>query len=164
MSVFGMCSNAENPRQSIIRKHILSMARSELIFKPSPFIDLMKSGLPDLHVDVFCSKLTLPAIDYLFKKQMPRANRVGEILTLEDTVEVSRQEQLNCFYYSKQFLPTLNSDDLGAFLQFVTGGTIMPEKKFMFSLPLCLACNDVQSCIRAPTPSSCQTPILHSKI
>jgi hypothetical protein len=131
MSIFGMCGTTVNPRSSTIKKHILAMARNELIFKPSPFIDMMKSGLPELHVDIFWSKLTLPAIEKFYKNQMPTAARVSEVLTIDETVVAPRQEQLNCFYYLKQFVLSLDSDDLAAFLQFVTGSVTMPDGMFV---------------------------------
>jgi len=38
------------------------------------------------------------------------------------------KEQLNCLYYVKQFITRLDQDELGLFLHFVTGSSVMPEK------------------------------------
>ena len=67
MAIYGMFGMTVNPRSSTIRKHVLSMARNELVFKPQPFIELMKSGIPEIHKDLFSSVLSPAVIDNLIE-------------------------------------------------------------------------------------------------
>jgi hypothetical protein len=106
------------------------MTRNELIFKPSPFIELMKNGLTSAHVDIFWSVLTQPAIDHLFSEQLPTPDKVWAVIVLDESVTAPRQERLDCLYFLQQFVTKLDSDDL----QFMTNSTIMPETiKIMFT-------------------------------
>jgi hypothetical protein len=133
-SIYAMYGMMANPRRTTVRKQVISMARNELICKPSPFIELMKNGLPSAHVDIFWSVLTQPAIDHLFSEQLPTPDKVRAVIVLDESVTAPRQEQLDCLYFLQQFVTKLDSDDLSAFLQFVTGSTIMPETiKIMFT-------------------------------
>ena len=133
MSIYGMYGMTTNPRRTTIRKQIISMARNELLFKPAPFIELMKTGLPMLHVELFWAMLSQPAIDTWFAQQLSTPDKVCSVIMLHDTVTAPRQGQLDCLYYLQQFVSKLDIDDLSAFLQFVTGSTVMPESiKVMF--------------------------------
>lgn len=133
-SIYAMHGMMANPRRTTVRKQVISMARNELIFKPSPFIELMKNGLPPAHVDIFWSVLTQPAIDYLFCEQLPTPDKVRSVIVLDDSITAPRQEQLDCIYFLQQFVMKLDSEDLSAFLQFVTGSTVMPDAiKILFT-------------------------------
>ena len=74
---------------------------------------------------MFWSQLTLPSIDHIFMEQLPTPARVSSIITAEDNN--LRQEQLNALYYLQQFVAALDSEELAAFLHFVTGSSVMPD-------------------------------------
>lgn len=46
---------------------------------------------------------------------------------MSPTEEVLSQDQLNVLYYLQQFINGLDSEELGSFLQFVTGSSVMPD-------------------------------------
>ena len=125
LSFFGTFGMFCNPRPANIRQLVLTIARQQLIDLPAPFVDDMKLGIPSVHVDLFWSQLTLPAIDYIFVQQLPTPTRVSSILTPQD--EDLRQEQLNALYYLQQFVTALDPEELASFLHFVTGSSVMPN-------------------------------------
>ena len=114
------------PRKANIRQLLVGTARHQLLDQPAPFVEEMKLGIPPTFAETFFSILTLPAIDFLFKEQLPTPDKVQEVLTTDD--EYLTQDQLNCLYYLNQFIARLDSDELGLFLQFVTGSSVMPDK------------------------------------
>lgn len=125
MSLLGTCGMFTIPRAGNIRQLMLTIARQQLIDLPAPLVDDMKLGIPSIHVDLFWSQLTLPAIEYIFVQQLPTPARVSDIIVPQD--DHLRQEQLNVLYYLQQFVMSLDADDLAAFLHFVTGSTVMPD-------------------------------------
>jgi len=67
----------------------------------------------------------LPGIEHIFVKQLPTPARVASVMS--PTEEVLSQDQLNVLYYLQQFINGLDSEELGSFLQFVTGSSVMPD-------------------------------------
>jgi len=54
----------------------------------------LKLHIPPEFADIFCSVLTLPAVDFLFRQQLLTPDKVQEIVQAED--EHFTQEQQNC--------------------------------------------------------------------
>jgi len=60
------------------------------------------------------------------RQQLLTPDKVQEIVQAED--EHFTQEQQNCLYYLSQFIAHLDQEELGMFLHFMTGSSVMPNK------------------------------------
>lgn len=123
LAAFGMYAF---PRKDNIRQLLAGTARHQLLDQPGPFLEELKLGIPPEFADIFWSVLTLPAVDFLFRQQLPTPDKVQEIVQAED--EHLTQEQQNCLYYLSHFISHLDQEELGMFLHFVTGSSVMPNK------------------------------------
>ena len=126
LTILGLYGMYTLPTAHNICQLVQSIARQQLLDKPMPFVELIKLGIPDVHRDVFWSLLTVPAIDHLFQQQQPTAQKVQAVIVPEE--EHLRQDQLNTLHFLQQFVSRLDQDDLCAFLQFVTGSSVMPRQ------------------------------------
>lgn len=126
LTILGLYGMYTLPTAHNICQLVQSIARQQLVDKPMPFVELIKLGIPDVHRDVFWSLLTVPAIDHLFQQQQPTAQKVQAVIVPEE--EHLRQDQLNTLHFLQQFVSRLDQDDLCAFLQFVTGSSVMPRQ------------------------------------
>ena len=86
----------------------------------------MEVGIPQAFHDTFWSVLALPAIEFVFQQQLPTPDKVANVI--QPVEQHVMQEQLNCLCYLKQFITRLDQEELGLFLHFVTGSSVMPEK------------------------------------
>jgi hypothetical protein len=114
------------PNEHNVHQLIVSIARQQMLDLPMPFIDQMKSGMPQVFIETFLSQLTVPAIDFLFNQRLPTPEKVCKVLEADE--EHLSQAKLDCIYYLQQFVLQLDQEDLVAFLHFVTGSSVMPEK------------------------------------
>jgi len=126
LTILGLYGMYTLPTAHNICQLVQSIARQQLLDRPMPFVELIKLGIPDVHRDVFWSLLTVPAIDHLFQQQQPTAQKVQAVIVPEE--EHLRQDQLNTLHFLQQFVSRLDQDDLCAFLQFVTGSSVMPRQ------------------------------------
>ncbi len=127
LSLFGTFGMFAMPNANNIRDIIIGMARHELLDAPAPLMELMRRGIPAVHMDTFWSSLSLPAIQLLFSQQLPTPNKVRDVLVAanEDSMQ---QDEHSCMHYLRQFVAGLDHDDLSTFLRYVTGSTVMPDK------------------------------------
>ena len=126
LTILGLYGMYTLPTAHNICQLVQSIARQQLLDRPMPFVELIKLGIPDVHRDVFWSLLTVPAIDHLFQQQQPTAQKVQAVIVPEE--EHLRQDQLNTLHFLQQFVSRLDQDDFCAFLQFVTGSSVMPRQ------------------------------------
>ena len=150
LSLFGTFSMFTNPNQGNIRQLVLTIARQHLIDLPAPFIAEMQLGLPGAYVDVFWAQLTLPSIEHLFAQQLPTPARVSHVITTYE--ENLRQDELNVVYYVQQFVAGLDPEELGAFLHFVTGSSVMPESLY-------ITFNSLSGELRRPIAHTCSSTL-----
>jgi len=134
------------PRKANVRQLLIGSARHQLLDQPAAFVEQIKLGIPQAFRDVFWSVLTLSAVDYLFRQQLPTPEKV------QAAEEHLRQEQLNCLYYLDQFICRLDQDELDLFLHFVTGSSVMPDKiSFTF--------NQLAGELRRPIAHTCSNTL-----
>ena len=108
---------------------VQSIARRQLLDKPMPFVELIKLGIPDVHRDVFWSLLTVPALTTSFNSSSLQHRKSRQSLCLRRSI-CTRINWTRCISCSilQQFVSRLDQDDLCAFLQFVTGSSVMPRQ------------------------------------
>jgi len=126
MSLFGTFGMFMIPMKRNISSLVASIARQQLLDFPAPFVEQIKSGIPHTFLDTFWSQLTVPAIDHLFREQLPTGEKVCRVMEIEE--DHHTQDQLDCMYYLQQFVLQLDQEELATFLHFVTGSSVMPEK------------------------------------
>ena len=125
-SMLGTLGMYCQPNRSNIREVLTTAANSQLVDQPMPFLTLMKTGIPDVHKEIFWSVLTVQAIEYLFQMQLPTSAKVSNAIIC-DSDDITN-EQSNSLYYLKLYVETLDQEDLETFLCFVTGSSVMPDK------------------------------------
>ena len=114
----------ELPKAAVIHQQIVDIAHDILVTKAEPFLALMRKGIPDSHIDSFWSQVTTSDLEALIKLQRPSPDRVAAGLRM--SVDEPRPEESAVFYFLTQFVKGLSSEELQAFLQFVTGSIDMP--------------------------------------
>ena len=150
-SLFGVYQMYTNPNQTNIRRLILTIARYLLLDQPRPLIELMKSGIPQLHVEYFWAMLTIPMIDLLFREQLPTPRKVCSVMQYNED-DAYRQNELNCFHFLQEYVMSLDQEDLEAFLLFVTGSTIMPRN-------ICVYFRNISGLARCPVAHTCSNTL-----
>jgi len=126
LSIFQLYGMYSLPTARNLKDQLVNTARHCLVDIPGPFVDLMKSGIPQAHIDIFWSALTMPAIESMFEQQLPSGDKLLAVLAPED--DNLRQDQQNAFYFLQQYVRQLDQDELMRFLQFVTGASVMPDR------------------------------------
>jgi len=127
------------PRKANVRQLLIGTARHQLLDTPAPFIEQIKLGIPQAFRDVFWSVLTLSAVDYLFRQQLPTPEKVQAVVQ-------AAEEHLD------QFICRLDQDELGLFLHFVTGSSVMPDK-------ISVTFNQLAGELRRPIAHTCSNTL-----
>jgi len=125
LSIFQLYGMYSLPNARNFKEQLVNTAHHCLVDIPGPFVDLMRSGIHQAHIDLFWSALTLPAIESMFEQQLPSGDRLLAVLAPDD--ENLHQEQQNVLYFLQQYVRQLDQDELMRFLQFVTGASVMPD-------------------------------------
>ncbi|OWF36945.1 E3 ubiquitin-protein ligase UPL1 [Mizuhopecten yessoensis] len=84
----------------------------------------MGLGIPELYRDVFFNQIAKDDLVSLIKRLQPSPSRVVELLGTDHEL---RPEEDRIFYFLKDFVRSLTSEDLIRFLQFVTASSVMPS-------------------------------------
>ena len=138
-----------NPRK--IRSQILTIAENQMIDKTAKFVSYMRKGIPANQMELFWSQLTIDSITSLFLKQKPTPEGVVACMKVEDEY-VLKPEEERVFYFLKQYVLSLDQEDLATFLQFVTGSCVMPEY-------IQVTFNAMSGIMRHPTAHTCSNII-----
>jgi len=126
LSVFQLYGMYSLPTARNLKEQLINTARHCLVDRQVPFVEMMKTGIPQAHIDVFWSALTMPAIESMYQQQLPSADKVIAVLTPDD--DNLRQDQQNSLYFLQQYVRQLEQEELMRFLQFVTGASVMPDR------------------------------------
>ena len=102
----------------------MAIATNIFVTKPQPILCLMRQGIPESHVEIFWGQLTISDLSSLIETQRPSPDKVAASLKTE--VADLRPAESAVYYFLIQFVRSLQSDELQAFLQFVTGSVDMP--------------------------------------
>jgi hypothetical protein len=89
----------------------------------------MRSGLPQVHIDMFWSNMTTDELTVFIQSQRPTGSRVADVL--KPSKADMRPEEARVFYYLQHFVEGLDGEDLLVFLQFVTGSIDMPPDEIL---------------------------------
>ena len=135
------------PREETFRQNILNLAKTEIAIKPLFLCSQIRSGIPDQHMEAFWSQLSVEELNSLYSCLIPTAEKVIDKLTTE--ADDLRPHEETVLYYLKDFLYSLNTDDLVLFLQFVTGSDVLPYD------PIVIVFNQRVGLQRVPVAHTC---------
>ena len=126
LSLFSAHGYLDLPRGAVILEQILAIAEQELVQKPAHLTSLMHQGIPLCHRDAFWKHLSVGHITELMQSQKPTPERVAAVIA-SDKDDLTAEED-RTMYFLKEFVATLDSDSVMAFLIFVTGSMYQPDK------------------------------------
>ncbi|CAG2225217.1 unnamed protein product [Mytilus edulis] len=113
------------PKADTFRQLMVNLARSEIAIKPLFLCTQIRQGILSLHMDSFWSILTTSDLKTLYQNLNPTPQTVVD--KLQRDKEDLRPQEANTLYYLKDFVYSLNSDDLVLFLVFITGSDVLPR-------------------------------------
>ncbi|KAL3887052.1 hypothetical protein ACJMK2_027008 [Sinanodonta woodiana] len=120
-------------KESNFVEHLVLLARNEICRKPKPLCELMRAGIPSIHMDVFWSLLHPDHLNILYVALRPTATRIIARLHIDgDSSNLSNGQQ-RAFQYLKNLLNELSPEELENFIQFVTGKRSTPRDPIMVS-------------------------------
>lgn len=108
----------------------------------------IKEGIPENLMGIFWRALSVEHIAYMIETQRPTPGKVVACLRTEEDL---RAEEECTLYFLREFISSLDTDDLKNFLMFVTGSIHMPEDGITVSFvgtsgvlrrPLAHTCSD----------------------
>ena len=129
------------PTPAILKDMFRQIAKYEFILKPAAAIGAINSGIPDNHVS-FWKKLGVKA-----KSVSP-----AKVLKMLDEVHTSDPNQERIMMYLKQYIGSMNLEDLQRFLRFVTGNSCISSK-------IEVVFNTTTGVARRPIAHTCQPSI-----
>ncbi|XP_071852784.1 uncharacterized protein [Apostichopus japonicus] len=124
IDVYSMYEMYETPSQSNINQQLVAIAESALIYKSKPFVEEMRKGMPPSHMAAFWSKLSLQMIDFIFVMQSPTGKKVADVLQSQGDL---RPQEEAVLWWLKDFVSSLDAEDVADFLRFTTGSSVMPQ-------------------------------------
>ncbi|KAL3888355.1 hypothetical protein ACJMK2_000725 [Sinanodonta woodiana] len=125
---FGM-NNIPSPRQ--FRQQVLSIARVELIKKPSYLGQIMMSGIPNVWMTSLWGRISEHGLIEMYRYLQPTPQKVLQMLKTERAEEYLSNPQQLAFICLKDFISCLDSEALAQFLHFTTGSTSMPAEPIL---------------------------------
>ena len=136
------------PTPVTLKGMFLQIAKYEFILKPAAAIAAINSGIPDNHAS-FWKGLGVQGIFRVYKAKSVSPAKVLEMLGEVHTLDPNQERIV---MYLKQYIGSLNSEDLQRFLRFVTGTSCISSKiEVMF--------NTLTGAARRPIAHTCQPSI-----
>lgn len=135
-----------------LHRQIVTMARSEFIFKPACLLSWFKAGIPTRHQQVIWEKASVADISHLYNRLKPtKENVLASIIT---EVDLTPKQELT-LYFLKSFIVSLSTLHLERFLRYVTGSPTAPDK-------ITVAFNNATGSARLPSSSTCSNVLVLS--
>ncbi|KAF5308924.1 hypothetical protein FQR65_LT00006 [Abscondita terminalis] len=116
----------ENPSPTEFCEQILSIAKENLIVKPTNLIDEIRKGIHPLRYELFWSKLNLKIVKKLLSYQKLTPEKVIEIIR-PFKADLTNEEQ-NILYYLHMYIRSLSCDALQQLVFFITGSYTLPDE------------------------------------
>ncbi len=117
------CRNLPSPRN--LSKLVLDAVKYEFVIKPCAALTAMRAGIPSKH-QVFWESMSVEELYELY--QALSASPAKVLALIEDSVELQNPNEERVLSYLKQFIGTMNSDEIRVFLRFVTGSSVCPSE------------------------------------
>lgn len=134
-------------REETFRSQVVNMARNELCIKPRSLCEWMHRGIPDSHIQYFWFRLTVDELNILYTFLKPSAGKV--LSKLRTAYSPLDNHQKRAFNFLKDFVKSLDAEELEVFLQFVTGHRSLPVH------PIIIEFVDLSGIERRPIAHTC---------
>jgi len=72
------------PTARNLKDQLVNTARHCLVDCPGPFVHLMKSGIPQAHIDLLWSALAMPTTESMYEQQLPSGDKLLAVRTPDD--------------------------------------------------------------------------------
>ena len=134
------------PTPQSFKSLFVQISRCEFILKPAAVIASIHTGVPAQHVP-FWKRLGVQGLLHIYQAMSVSA---AKVLSMFDEVQPFNTNQDRVFQYLKQYIGSLNREDLEQFLRFVTGSCVcMPVKtQILF--------NTLSGAARRPIAHTCE--------
>lgn len=137
----------EMPTPCKIQHLILEVARYELTVKPLGAMYSLRGGVPTVYHD-FWNTFSVQDLFKLYRSLNATPESILNILTTSDDTDLDANKA-RVFSYLKTFIGNLTHQDIRNFLRFVTGSSVMIDKKITVSF------NYVTGLARRPVSHTC---------
>lgn len=150
MDIYSMYEMYETPSAESIQQQLLSIAEATLVDKCRPLIDEMRKGIPSIQMDMFWKQLSIQMIDFIFISQSPNGKKVAAIV--KACSEDLRPQEESVLWWLKDFIASLDSEDVADFLRFTTGSSVMPQQPIQVEFlpaaryPVARTCSNLIQC------------------
>lgn len=115
------CRQVPNHRN--FKEMLMQVARYEFLVKPMAAISLIHDGIPILH-SPFWNRLS---VEDAFRLYMTLTANPGKVVSILQSLPLNSNEE-RVFTYLKQFIGSMNQDDVRKFLRFTTGSSVCLTK------------------------------------
>ena len=136
----------EIPTPHNLRTLLLQIALCEFFLKPAAAIAAIKSGIPSQHLP-FWEKVGVQGLYRLYQAKSVSPAKVLEML---DEAQGANSNQERVLTYLRQYVGSMNNEDLGQFLRFVTGSSVCMSTKVQVSF------NTLTGMARRPIAHTCE--------
>ena len=136
------------PTPAILKDMFLQIATYEFILKPAAAIMAINSGIPNQHLP-FWKAL---GVQGLFRVYKAKSASPAKVLRMLEDIHTLDPNQERIMMYLKQYIGSLNSEDLQRFLRFVTGTSCIASK-------IEVVFNTLIGAARRPIAHTCQPSI-----
>ncbi|KAK1172507.1 hypothetical protein AOXY_G5102 [Acipenser oxyrinchus oxyrinchus] len=113
------------PSAKDFREQLVLVAQNELVIKPMFLNCFIRQAIPESHMRAFWSQLDTDLISYLYWQEMPTADRVLQCITTSEN-DLKPEEEV-AYYYLRDFIKSVDQDEMSKFLHFVTGSPLLPN-------------------------------------
>ncbi|XP_065903937.1 uncharacterized protein [Dysidea avara] len=133
------------PKPNTLRQLLISAAEYEFLQKPLAAISCVNAGIPKQEVQ-FWSKYSADDLYTIFQCLTASPSKVLNLI--EEPVLLNPREK-KVFEYLQQFIGNTSTEDVGNFLQFVTGSSVCPTRKIQITF------NSLSGYARRPVAHTC---------
>lgn len=133
------------PRPTTVRDIFLQIAKYTFIHKPAASITAINSGIPIEHTS-FWKTLGVERLHRLYRV---KSVSPAKVIKMVDEAEALDRNQEKVISYLKQYIGSLNSEDLQRFLRFVTGTSCITKK-------IGITFNTLSGAARRPIAHTCE--------
>ena len=142
------CIPAKTPEQ--LRNHVITMARSQFVYKPMSTLMWMKNGIAGEKITTLQGLLPVNKIKKLYQALIPSRQKVLAKITYPEDL---KPEESRVLSYLRNYIGTLDENLLDKFCRFVTGSPSAPQ------MPIHVGFNSTTGVRRFPSSSTCSSTL-----
>ena len=146
IGIFSRFGFRELPTPETLKSSVLQIANCEFVLKPSAAINKINLGIPPQHLS-FWQK---GSVRGLFSIYMAKCVTAEKVLDMFQDAEGGDPNQERVFTYLRQYIGSMNKEDLGQFLRFVTGSSVCMTGKIAVTF------NALTGTARRPIAHTCE--------